>query len=369
MSSPSSSPSSPSTMSVPHCNTTRDDTHARGSFRGRGRGGARGSFRGRGRGNYAQAERVSNPERDTASERSSNPERLEFRNSAFTNEARQRHEDEKKRLSDEKFSPLRGEKFKEFITGILTKQAKLPVAKVNEYLKHLDIFEQAFTHSSANAQKNYEALEILGDSILNFCVVNYLSQRFPELMADDGSGVGTLARLKINLVSKAIFSQCAENLGFGDYIASDMLTRRDEMPSLLEDTFEAFNGALIRVSALCDENSTRKGYMVSLGPGYRIVSSFFDGMEISLKYEDLYDAKTRFKQLLDGSGISSTIHYDQDVDENGKIVFTATLKVNTREGQLSWQGKEFKKAAAEQHACEVAIRGLKKMGYGNRMNK
>ncbi len=330
---------------------------SRGSFRGRGRG----------RGGYTMHSRPSErSEGNPAGNPAGRPDetRPDFRTSAFTAEARQKHEDEKKRLSDEKFSPLRGEKFKTFISDILTRQAKLPVAKVAEYLKHIDVFEQAFTHSSANPTKNYEALEILGDSILNFCVVNYLSQRFPELMANDGSGVGTLARLKINLVSKAIFAQCAEKLGFGDFIASDMLNRRDEMPSLLEDTFEAFNGALIRVSALCDENSSRKGYLVSLGPGYRIVSSFFDGMEISLKYEDLYDAKTRFKQLLDGTGVTSSIHFVQDVDENGKIVFTATLSVNTRDGKLTWQGKEFKKAAAEQNACELAIRGLKKMGYG-----
>lgn len=287
-----------------------------------------------------------------------------FKNSAFTAQAKAKHEEEKRRLTEEKFSPLRGDKFVAFISDLLSKQAKLPAEKVTEYLQHIDLFEQAFTHSTCCPKKNYEALEILGDATLNFCVVQYLTQRFPELMADDGSGVGTIARLKINLVSKAVFSQCAEKLGFGDYIASDMLTRRDEMPSLMEDTFEAFQGALIKVSGLCDPNSKRKGYLVSLGPVYRVISGLFDSMEISLKYEDLYDAKTRFKQLLESEGLSSNISFFQELDGAGKIVFTATIKMVLSSGPISWQGKAFKKAAAEQTTCEIAITGLKKLGYG-----
>jgi dsRNA-specific ribonuclease len=288
--------------------------------------------------------------------------------SAFTPDLKLKHEEEKRRLTDEKFSPLRGDKFTEFISELLSKQAKLPGDKVKEYLAHIDIFEQAFTHISACPEKNYEAMEILGDATLNFCVVQYLTQRFPQLMADNGSGVSTIARLKINLISKDIFAQCSEKLGFGEYIASDMLSRRDEMPSLLEDTFEAFAGAIIRVSGMCDPNSTRKGYLVSLGPVYRIISTFFDSMEISLKYEDLYDAKTRLKQYLEANRMGgSTTTYVQELDVAGKIIFTASVKI-TINGRVQEVGigKGFKKAASEQTACETALVYLKRNVVGYR---
>lgn len=334
-SSTSNSSSQSSSSSSSH--STQSSSRGRGGHRG-GRGG-RGGYRG-------------------AFSKCSPPS---FKNNSFSEEARTKHEEEKKRLSEEFFSPIRGEKFNEFIAGILKECCLLPSEKVQEYLQHIDVFEQAFTSSTASSEKNYEAFEILGDLILNLCVVKYLTTRFPQLMADDGSGVSTLARLKINLISKSTFSKFAEKLKFGDYIASDMLTRRDDMPSLLEDTFEAFTGALMKVSEMCDKNSSRKGYLVGFGPQYRMISGMFDEMEISLKYEDLYDAKTRFKQLIENKGFESSVKFEQEINENGKIVFTAFIKVVKGDEVFHWKGVEFKKALAEQIACESAIADVKKM--------
>ena len=275
---------------------------------------------------------------------------------------KQQYEEEKKRLIEEKFSPQRGDNFRNFIRSILTAKCRLPNDKVNEYLNHLDLFEQAFTHSSFNPERNYESLEILGDSCLNYCVVYYLTRRFPHLMNSNGSGVGTIARLKINLVSKLIFSQCAQELGFKDHIASDMLTRRDEMPSLLEDTFEAFQGCLIQVINLCDPQSSKKGYIPTLGPSYRIVCAFFDNMEISLRYVDLYDAKTRLKEALDIAHLGhANITFSQIIDHNGKIVFTYKIKIPNLKDSKEWgTGTGFRKVEAEQNACKNAIANLEK---------
>ena len=295
----------------------------------------------------------------------SNNSALVYSSVSYNPEAKARYEEEKNSLASMQFSPQRGENFYNFIYNILTKIARIPVEKSNEYMKHIQIFEQAFTHETANDESNYEALEMLGDSALNFCVVKYLSNRFPELMNPNGSGVGTLSRLKINLVSKAVFSGCAEKMNFGQYIASNMLVRRDEMPSILEDTFEAFQGALITVSEKCDPNY-RQGYLVGLGPTYRIISHFLDLMEISLKYEDLYDAKSRFKHVMETNNLKSSLACSQIIDSNGRIVFTVNLKMTLPTGPIEWTAKDFKKASAEQSVCDIAIESLKKMGYSNR---
>lgn len=128
-------------------------------------------------------------------------------------------QEEKKKLIEEKYTPVRGDVFEKFIRDLL-KKGKASDADIDKWIVHIRLFEQAFTHSSYNSQWNYEAFEFRGDSIVNFCTVDYLIQRFPDLMADDGSGVSTLARLKINMISKAVFAKCAESLGFVNHIAS-----------------------------------------------------------------------------------------------------------------------------------------------------
>ena len=41
-------------------------------------------------------------------------------------------------------------------------------------------FQEAITHSSVSKKKNYERLEFLGDTILNFCVSQMLFNLFPQ---------------------------------------------------------------------------------------------------------------------------------------------------------------------------------------------
>ena len=279
---------------------------------------------------------------------------------------KEKRDEEKKRLTEEKFSPVRGENFYNFVKGLLINQAKLPEERALEYLTHIKLFEQAFTSSTFNPDWNYEALEMLGDSISNFCVVQYLTLRFPDLMKSDGSGVGTLSRLKINLVSKTVFAQCAEKLGFAEHIASNMLVRKEEMNSLLEDTFEAFQGALLQIGSLIDPNGKRKGFLPSLGPTFRIVMNFLDGMEISLKYDDLYDAKTRLKQLVESVHLKyPSFKVTQEINADGKIVFTTTIKIPGLVGEWG-TGIGFYKDVSEQNACEKAISSLRLAGYSRK---
>lgn len=283
-------------------------------------------------------------------------------------ERKRQHEEKKKALIEQKFSPVRGENFKNFISTLLRKHAKIPEEKVAIYTQpeHLRTFEQAFTHESFNPDWNYEFLEFFGDSMLNFCVVAYLSQRFPDLNHSSGKGKGILSRLKINMVSKQIFAKCADHLGFSHHIASDMLSREPgNLPSLLEDTFEAFNGALFHVMTESDPNKDKKGWIVGIGPSYRIVMNFFDTIDISTRYEDLYDAKTRLKQLLEklGRGFPK-FFYTEKIDDNNKIVFTTTIKIFSLDKNKEWGvGMGFEKKVSEQNACDHAIRNLNLAGY------
>jgi dsRNA-specific ribonuclease len=278
---------------------------------------------------------------------------------------REAYEEEKKKLMEEKYHPNR-ELLRPFVQSILSKYAKLPKEKIEAYTsnENMKLFEIAFTHSSYNPECNYEAFEIVGDAILNSCVVIYLMERFPELMELSGKGVSTFARLKINLVSKEVFSKCADSLGFAEHIASDMLTRNTEMQSLLEDTFEAFQCALLKVMRKEDTPGANKLHFTGFGPTFRIISILLNEINISLKYEDLYDVKSRLKHLVEKWHQGTVqIYTDDHLDDNRKIVFTSKVKLSSSGPKVWGTASAFKKSQAEQTACEDAIRNLNLAGF------
>ena len=155
----------------------------------------------------------------------------------------------------------------------------------------LKIYSQIFTHPSVNEEKNYELYELAGDVTLNKAIVWYFLRRFPQLNCP--KGVKIITRLKIRYVSKKAFSTFAKNLGFWEFISASDEVRSKEMKPVLEDVFEAFIGG---TEYLIDK---KIGINVGYSVCYNIVKNLFDKIEISLKYEDLYDAITRLKETQD----------------------------------------------------------------------
>jgi dsRNA-specific ribonuclease len=155
-------------------------------------------------------------------------------------------------------------------------------------------YHNAFTSETADPTNNYQMLEQLGDLTINKFIVSYMYDRFPKLKCR--AGVKVAARLRINYGSKQFLSKLANDLGFWPYVAAADSERAACKMSLLEDTFEAFVGA---TEQLVDERiDGASGYPVT----HVILASMFDKIDISLAYEDLYDAKTRLKELFDMHG-------------------------------------------------------------------
>jgi dsRNA-specific ribonuclease len=155
----------------------------------------------------------------------------------------------------------------------------------------MEIYSSAFTSEQVDEKNNYQVYEQLGDLTGNKFIVWYIYDRFPQLKCAEG--VKVAARLRINLGSKNSFCSIAENFGFWDFITATNETRQRKKKPLLEDTFEAFIGA---TETIVDQKfKTGVGYACV----YKILSAIFDDINISLKYEDLYDSKTRLKELFD----------------------------------------------------------------------
>ena len=200
-------------------------------------------------------------------------------------------------------------RFKDFIINILqkfnlsTKQInKILDCKVNQQ-SGLELYSIGLTHKSINELYNYEFYEWMGDSTANNCICWYLTKRFPQLKQP--SAVKILARLKINLGSKKTFYQLSEDLNFWDFISSGeeqikkngecitVKVRQHRKKDLLEDTLEAFIG--ITQILLDQEYGIGTGFQHC----YEFIKSLYDKIDISLKYTDLYDAKTRLKEMFD----------------------------------------------------------------------
>lgn len=186
----------------------------------------------------------------------------------------------------------RGDAFKNFLIKVL-KRGNMRSSTIEKLLDEegIEVFTSAFTHKSADTDDNYEYLELVGDSIVNCCIVQYINERFPQLRHPDK--VKIVSRLKINLIAKKSFCDFAKKLDMWRYVTASKEVKNTKMKKTLEDVFEAFFGAA--VTLINDKSSSKNGYNIC----YNIIKSLFDEIHISLKYEDLFDAKTRLKETYD----------------------------------------------------------------------
>jgi len=261
----------------------------------------------------------------------------------------------------------RGLDFKEMIVGLLRKgklKSKYIDLLTND--QNMREYDKAFTAASANQDSNYEIYEQIGDLTANKFIVWYTYKRFPQLNCP--LGVKVVARIRINYGARQSFAQIGENLGFWPFISASDDDRGRKKKDLLEDCVESFIG----VTEYIIDSAFRPG--VGYGIVYDILSSIFDDIEISIKYEDLYDPKTRLKELFDAFPNLGTWAY---VDTRDDLLATSSIylvppnapkpaKQNNnpnRNWVLLGTGKAAKKADAQQRAAEIGLQALNNKGY------
>jgi dsRNA-specific ribonuclease len=186
---------------------------------------------------------------------------------------------------------VRGESFKKFIADILTSRCDLSEDAANTFTSppYIATFENAFTSPSVDSCNNYELLETKGDVTVNKAVVDYLTEAHPEFNCPHA--VRIYADIKSKFASKSVLSVYSDRLGFEEYITVKELTKETVFDSVLEDVFEAFVGALDEII------HTHSGINVGYSVCYRFMKSLLINTEMSFKYTDLVDAKTRLKEL------------------------------------------------------------------------
>ena len=202
------------------------------------------------------------------------------------------------------------------------------------------LLEEAFTHSSyANEHpedgvRDYEKLEFLGDAVLELAISDYLYRNFRNL------NEGELTRMRSNIVDTEGFAEFAQKFGFPAEINlghGEEKAGARSRKTLLEDVFEAFNGALF-----LDQGMEAVEHFLSLTVYPLIDAGKFDASR---------DYKTDLQELLQQDG-PVKIEYEVLKEEQMPSSFTVQLVVN---GKVLSEGQGHNKKAAEQEAAKSAL--------------
>ena len=200
------------------------------------------------------------------------------------------------------------------------------------------LLENAFTHSSyANehpGRKDYEKLEFLGDAVLELAVSDYLYRHFPRL------NEGELTRMRSNIVRTEGFSEFAIECGFPEEIdlgKGEEKAGARKRKTLLEDVFEAFNGALF-----LDQGMPAVQHFLHLTVYPLIAEGDFNAS---------HDYKTELQERLQVNG-PVKIEYQVISEDESKPSFKVQLLVN---GEKVSEGQGRNKKAAEQQAAQAAL--------------
>ena len=200
------------------------------------------------------------------------------------------------------------------------------------------LLEDAFTHSSyANehpGRKDYEKLEFLGDAVLELAVSDYLYRHFPRL------NEGELTRMRSNIVRTEGFSEFAIECGFPEEIylgKGEEKAAARKRKTLLEDVFEAFNGALF-----LDQGMPAVQHFLHLTVYPLIAEGDFNASR---------DYKTELQERLQVNG-PVKIEYQVISEDESKPSFKVQLLVN---GEKVSEGQGRNKKAAEQQAAQAAL--------------
>jgi dsRNA-specific ribonuclease len=218
------------------------------------------------------------------------------------------------------------------------------------------LYQKAFTHVSFDPYNNYEVYEQLGDITVNKFLVWYFYQRFPSFHST--YGVKIVARLRIKYGSKQFLCSLAEKLGFWQMIRVAEAISPGKRMSILEDVFEAFIGV---TEYIIDQRMhLGLGYMCC----YKMLKSWLDVIPIDISYEQLFDAKTRLKELFDiNKDTLGNVSYDYEKQLTGESIVRIYRILGREKVYLSSGKSLINKANAEQEASEEAIQVLAKQGF------
>jgi dsRNA-specific ribonuclease len=240
-----------------------------------------------------------------------------------------------------------------YISSLLTKEAMIEYEKAftsNSITSYMN--SSGKIETDINSKHNYEIYEKLGDGVFDCFIGFYPYRRFPDMTSV--KDVKVLHIIRSNYGSKKQFSQIAENLGFWDFISSNIYQRNHQKKKLLEDVFEAFLG--------CTCNILDKEYKIGVGYAicYDILKTIFDDIELSTEFEVMQDYKSRLNEIFNQNKYLGRIKY---VDTRDETFAYSIVYRETDRGMIEiGKGQASIKKDAQQQAAKNGLEFLEHMG-------
>ncbi len=211
--------------------------------------------------------------------------------------------------------------------------------KLGYAFKNKALLERAFTHSSVtrDAQKNYESLEFLGDSILDFVVAKRLMEENPD------AHEGALTHRRAEIVSQEPLEKAVDRLGIAAFLIVgkgenvDNITLHTKVKS---NMFEAVVGAIYLDSGSMDEAERF------------ILSKLRDHFDGSYKHGDSKDFKTELNEYASKRKIKVKYRLVEQTGASHDPRFTVEVSLD---GKAMGKGTASSKKGAEQLAASEAI--------------
>lgn len=202
------------------------------------------------------------------------------------------------------------------------------------------LLDAALTHRSAG-RDNYERLEFLGDSVLNFVVAVLLFQEFPQ------GSEGDLSRYRAALVSSHTLAGVAGDLALGDQLrlgGGELKSGGYRRGSILADSLEAVFGAVYLDG----------GFDAARAVVQRLLASRLAELPDA---EALKDPKTRLQEQLQSRALPLPKYAVEEVaGEPHEQWFVASCEVAAL--ALREQGEGASRRNAEQEAASRVLAAL-----------
>ena len=205
--------------------------------------------------------------------------------------------------------------------------------KIDYQFKNQDLLKKALTHSSYS-KDNYERLEFLGDSILDFVVGEF----FYLKTADKE---GNLTKLRANFVSENYLSNVFDNLNIEEQVVVGKSYKGNLSVAVKADIVEAMIGAIYLDSK---DITFVKNYVVKIL-----------NLE-SYKQYKFEDYKTKLQEFVQSKNKKVSYKLVKKDGESHNPTWTMAVYLDNL---IIGQGKESSKNKAEQIAAKQALIKLK----------
>lgn len=211
------------------------------------------------------------------------------------------------------------------------------------HFKNIDLYQQAFSHSSfindfnMNRLEHNERLEFLGDAVLELTVSRYLFDRHPHLPE------GNLTKMRATIVCEPSLVIFANKIKLNELILlgkGEEKTGGRTRPSLVSDAFEAFVGALYLDQGLTVVNQFAQ----------QVIFPYVEDDEL----QGVVDFKTQFQEFVHQHNRGDVTY--RLVKEEGPAhhrLFTSQVMLK---GEAIATGKGKTKKESEQKAAESAFK-------------